>query len=96
MRRHYKLIAPLLICTVNIENYIREHSKLRPIYPTPELQKNYPRQDIKTGDSPRSGKVRKGQKSGCFPRSNRENGQIPNWTKLTKIDLKGSHLLALK
>ena len=72
------------------------HSKLRPIYPPPKIQKNYPRQDIKTGKSPRSGKVRKGQKSGCFPRSNRENGQKPNWTKLTKIDLKGSHLLALK
>ena len=73
-----------------------EHSKLRPIYPPPKIQKNYPRQDIKTGKSPRSGKVGEGQKSGCFPRSNRENGQKPNWTKLTKIDLKGSHLLALK
>ena len=72
------------------------HSKLRPIYPMPKIPKNYPRLDIKTGKSPRCGKVRKGQKSGCFPRSNRDNGQKPHWTKLTKMDLESIHLLALK
>ena len=72
------------------------HSKLRPIYPPPKIQKNYPRQDIKTGKCPRSEKVREGQKSGCFPTSERENGQKPYWTKLTKMDLKWIHLLALK
>ena len=60
------------------------HNKLRPIYPPPKIQKNYPRQDIKTGKCPRSEKVRKGQKSGCFPTSERENGQKPYWTKLAK------------
>ena len=73
-----------------------KHSKLRPIYPPPKIQKNYPRQDIKTGKCPRSEKVREGQKSGCFPTSERENGQKPHWTKFPKMDLKYIQLLTLK
>ena len=71
-------------------------SKLRFTNPLPKMQKNYPRQDIKIGKSPRSEKARKGQKSGCFPTSERENGQKPNCTKLTKIDVECIHLLAQK
>ena len=71
----------------NGEHTYTVHSELRPNYPTPKIPKNCTRLDIKSGNSPRCGKVREGQKSGCFPGSKRENGQKPNWTKLTKMDL---------
>ena len=45
------------------------HSKLRPNYPTPKIPKNCTGHQIKSGNSPRSGKVREGQKSGCSPAS---------------------------
>ena len=32
----------------------------------------------------------------CFPTSKRENGQKPNWTKLTKMDFISNGLLALQ
>ena len=67
---------------------LTSHSKLRPNYPTPKIPKNCTSQDIKSGNSPRSGKVREGQKSGCFPGSKRENGQKPNGQEVTKMYLK--------
>ena len=45
------------------------HSKLRPIYPMPKLQKNCPRLDIKTGGSLICIKARKAKKMGSSPRS---------------------------
>ena len=46
-----------------------QHSELRPNYPTPKIPKNCASHNIKSGKSPRYGKVREGQKSGCFPES---------------------------
>ena len=44
-------------------------SKLMPNYLTPKIPKNCTGHQIKSGNSPRSGKVREGQKSGCSPAS---------------------------
>ena len=55
------------------------HSKLRLIYPTSKVQKNYSRQDIKTGGSLICIKARKVQKMGSCPTSKGVNGQKPTW-----------------
>ena len=72
------------------------HSKLRPNYPTPKIPKNCTSQDIKSGKSPRSGKVREDQKSGCFPASKRARGQKLHSIKVSKKHLELMHLLTLK
>ena len=77
-------------------NKILVHSKLRPNYPMPKIPKNCPRHDIKSGNSPRSGKVRRHQKSGCFPASKGARGQKPNGSTMTKMHLNRIHLLTQK
>ena len=61
------------------------HSKLRPNYPLPKIPKNCPRHDIKSGKTPRSGKAREGQKSGCFPASKGTSGQRPHGSSVAKL-----------
>ena len=61
------------------------HSKLRPNYPPPKIPKNYTRHDIKSGKTPRSGKAREGQKSGCFPASKGARGQRPHGSSEAKL-----------
>ena len=53
-----------------------------------KIQKNYPRQDIKTGKTPRCGKVRKPKKSGCFPTSKGATGRRPHGFKAAKLYIK--------
>ena len=72
------------------------HSKLRPNYPTPKIPKNCPRHDIKSGKSPRSGKAREGQKSGCSPASKGARGQKPYGPKIAKMSLKKAHFFDSK
>ena len=72
------------------------HSKLRPNYPLPKIPKNCPRHDIKSGKTPRSGKAREGQKSGCFPASKGARGQRPHGSSVAKLWLNRIHLLTLK
>ena len=72
------------------------HSKLRLIYPTPKIQKNYPRQDIKTGSSLTCIKARKAKKMGSCPKSKGFIGQKPTGVQGTKIHLKKSQILATK
>ena len=55
----------------------RAHSKLRPIYPMPKLQKNYTRQDIKTEGSLICIKAREAKKMGSCLASKGLNGQKP-------------------
>ena len=61
------------------------HSKLRPIYPKTNRLKNYPGKILEIGKSPRWVKVRNGQKSGCFPTSERARGQKPPRPTVTKF-----------
>ena len=72
------------------------HSKLRPNYPPPKIPKNCPRHDIKSGKTPRSGKAREGQKSGCFPASKGARGQRLHGSPVAKLWLNRIHLLPLK
>ena len=62
----------------------------------PKIPKNYTDHEIKSGKSPRSGKVRGGQKSGCFPASKRARGQKLHSIKVSKKHLELMLLLTLK
>ena len=72
------------------------HSKLRLNYLLPKIPKNCPRHDIKSGKTPRSGKAREGQKSGCFPASKGARDQRPHGSPVAKLWLNRIHLLTLK
>ena len=56
-----------------------KHSKLRPIYPMPKIQKNDTRLDIKTEGSLMCTKAREVTKMGSCLASKGLNGQKPTW-----------------
>ena len=60
------------------------HSKLGPIFPTPKVQKNYSRQDIKTGGSLICIKAREVKKMGSCLKSKGFNGEKPTWVPCYK------------
>ena len=71
---HWFSESPILLVNF-LEEALTHHSKLRPIYPMPKLQKNYTRQDIKTEGSLICIKAREAKKMGSCLASKGLNGQ---------------------